>query len=80
MHRARSASGARARRWRATHATATCVMLRLEWVSRLIIAGTAAEQFGSTESVEQYRALGLEWAPVERLPPPTTDVRSADAF
>lgn len=56
-------------------------MRRLGRVSRHVApAGTAAAEFGSSEEVEQYRALGLEWAPTERLPPPTADVRSADAF
>jgi hypothetical protein len=50
---------------------------RLARLARHVAAG---HEFGTTEKVEEYRALGLQWAAPERLPPPTDDVRSADAF
>jgi hypothetical protein len=33
-----------------------------------------------SDAVRRYRSYGLEWAPVERLPAPTADISSADAY
>ena len=34
----------------------------------------------AADAVAEYTAYGLEWAPLERLPPPTKDIMSADAY